>query len=211
MTTGECSEDTKKRETLVQDVTAGCSGQNPGRLERERIRLLVIHRTSLSKPGDDNPDPVSDLLLDGPRLALRFRNTLLGTGGAVPYHFLVLIDGEVQQLLPLSVRGAHSKGYNHESIAVAVVGANLEHQKPLDMQLDSLVRLVAILRGINGGLRIVGHTDLPGASADPNKVCPGPYLAAADIDRMASSYLPTGLTGSPAHVDFVLANAGVVV
>lgn len=193
---------------LVEDVIAACGGTNSTRRTIERIGLVVLHRTSLSRHTPHNPHPVSDLLLDGPQLAKRFRNTGLGTGGQVPYHFLVLVDGTVQQLLPLTRVGSHAKGYNTSSIGVAVVGSDLERRAPLHLQIDALVRLVAVLRGLNGGLRVVGHTALPGASTDPGKVCPGPHIVPDEIDRRAASYLPQGY--SAAHVAAALEQAGVV-
>ncbi len=193
---------------FVEDVTAACANANSTRRDIRRIHTLVLHRTDLSRNTPHNPHPISDLMLTGPELAKRFRVRGLGTGGLTPYHFLVLVDGAVQQLLPLSVVGSHARDYNYASIAVAVVGAKLETQPPLHVQSDSLVRLVAVLRGINGGLDVVGHTDLPGASEDPKKKCPGPFIVPAEVARLAMGLQPPGQ--SAAHVAYELERAGVV-
>ena len=144
---------------------------------RELLRpsLIVVHHCSLSHRAKGNPDPIADDLLTGVELAKRFADPGLGTGGRVPYHFLILRSGSVDQLLPLDVRGSHAKGYNNASIAVCYVGES----GPTKAQLVALEKVCAGLvmwtKLVAGaGARITGHTLLPGASVDPLKVCPHP-------------------------------------
>jgi hypothetical protein len=107
----------------------------------------------------------------------------------VPYHVLILDDelGTAEQLIPLSVRGTHASGYNRMSWAIAVV---CEGRAPSVPQRARLVRVMSALSPANGGLTWAGHCALPGASADPNKSCPGPWIDAATLAGEARSTLP---------------------
>lgn len=157
------------------------------------VRWLVDHKTGLSQLGPDNPNPVQDVDLDGPTLVDRFARSPamppagLGTGGRAPYHILVRRDAAAtaEQLLPLTVQGCHSRGYNGRSWALAFVG-----ETPTDAQYRRIVEVSAILLPANGGLWNTGHTELPGASGDPNKRCPGPGLLPDQVASDAVRAMP---------------------
>ena len=164
---------------MVIDSTKLCTANKP--LSYDAIKYLIIHRTDLEDKATGNDNPIANNLLTGTELVSRFKNPLLGTCGLIPYHFLIRYPyGQVEQLLPLSRRGAHAIGYNYQSIGVAVVG-RLDLGPASNDQYMTLVMICADLARINKGLIIVGHTDLPGASADKNKHCPGKYL---DISKL---------------------------
>jgi N-acetyl-anhydromuramyl-L-alanine amidase AmpD len=140
--------------------------------------LLVVHRISLAAI------EVPDELLDGPTLARKFRTHFElrpVTGGLVPYHFLVRWDGLVEQLLPLEVCGAHAKEANAKSWAVAVVGTTAANEA----QQAGLLRVCRWLLG-KRPLEIVGHTDIEGASSDPDKRCPWPVV---DVEGLRARVL----------------------
>jgi hypothetical protein len=162
-------------------------------LPRTVLSHLVIHRTDLDTLDPRaNPDPVPNELLDGPALALRFNSVGLGTGGLIPYHFLLRADALIwtlEQILPLSVRGAHAVGFNWRGIGVAAVGDFRKYPPPAG-QYNKLVKLCALLIPINGGLVTAGHTDLSGASVDASKVCPGSFLPVKVLAGHALATLP---------------------
>lgn len=112
-----------------------------------------------------------------------------------PYHFVVNPKlGAVYQWLPLSKQGQHALSYNKRSIAVAVLGGFADGQ-----QLT--VPEFAILHALLGDLEcrieqltekwpmLIGHDSVPGGSADPNKVCPGPGLFLDSLVGLASHEL----------------------
>lgn len=178
---------------MVNNRIAECySERADGRdnLSRDAVRYLVLHRISLANhDAAANPAPLVDAELDGPGLAHRFRNKGLGTGGKVPYHFLVRTDGAVDQLLPLSVRGSHAIGANSSSWAIAVVG---EHRVANVDQIESVIRLCAALVPLAPyGARIIGHDEIRGGSADARKVCPRPVVdpreIAGHVDRIIAT------------------------
>jgi hypothetical protein len=158
------------------------------------VRWVVVHRTSLSRRGPDNPNPIADQDLDGPGLTNRFRLSPaappngLGTGGRPPYHLLVRTDAVVEQVLPLEVRGAHAVGINAESWAVAIAGDG----RPCSAeQLRTAAALCALLVPVSGA-ELVGHTDLAGASRDSSKRCPWPVVDVTQLRAMVRDWLPTG-------------------
>ena len=163
------------------------------------VTHIVIHRTDLCVFDPvANPHPVPNALLDGPALAERFCNVALGCGGCIPYHFLIRVNAPtwtVEQLLPLSIRGAHAIGYNYRSWGIAVLG-DFRRAAPPVGQYDALVQLVALLLPAvrPDGLIVAGHTDLPGAAANSKKVCPGSFLPAAKVRADAVATLPPGWT-----------------
>lgn len=161
---------------VIVDKTQDCVTGKEQPLAYDRLTYIVIHRISLARRAKGNLDPIPDSLLDAPALAQRFRDRDLGTGGKPPYHFLVRQGGTIEQLLPLSLRGAHAVGYNNMSVGVAVVG-DFRHQEPQVAQLTSLEALCAAMVPVKrNGLLIVGHTQVPGSSHDETKICPGAYL-----------------------------------
>lgn len=170
-------------------------------LNISNVTHLVIHRCDLHQIGPDNPHPVADEMLDGQTLAMRFRASTqpppygLGTYGRIPYHAVVDLRANIQQILPLSLMGAHAIGYNWRSWGVAVVGDTDQRPATAD-QWEALVWVCSSLAVANRGLIISGHTSLPGASADPTKRCPGRYLPVTRLGVEAERRMPPGWQGA---------------
>jgi hypothetical protein len=195
-------------EVKVIDRTTAClAGQPTLPLRYSDLTCLVVHKTSVAAREDPwNLDPVPDGACTAVELARRFRRPNHYTGGRVPYHFLIDRFGAVEQMVPLGARGTHAKGYNYASVAVAYLG-----EQPTPEQLAALVAICSLLVPLNSGLDLVGHTQLPGASADPHKVCPSPHLDLAWLRQAAETAAPSGwrLLNRP-HVEELLVGAGVV-
>lgn len=118
----------------------------------------------------------------------------------IGYHYLVLPDGKPLAVRPHNVVGSHCRGYNRESIGVALVGGmdypRLIESDPLKAafddramvpydtftqdQVDGAVFLCRYLMENMGygELDVVAHTELP-RYADRKSPCP--YL---DMDRI---------------------------
>lgn len=88
----------------------------------------------------------------------------------IGYHYVIRLDGTIEQGRPEAVVGAHCQGYNRNSIGVCYIGG-LCRGKPADtlneQQLASLRRLITDLKRRYRGARVVGHRDL-----NPHKACP---------------------------------------
>lgn len=156
-------------------------------LDIDRIRYLVVHRIDLHRKGSDNPHPIPDAELDGPWLTAWHRTQ--PTIGRCAYHFLIKTDGTIEQLLPLSQRGAHAIGLNGRSIAVALVG-DFREITPRTEQLAALLTLGNALLPLCR--EMIGHTDTPGHSKDPGKVCPGNRIALPLVAMAIRGRLPDG-------------------
>lgn len=88
----------------------------------------------------------------------------------IAYHFLILKDGTILWLNPLSQKVWHAKGANDFSIGIALHG-NFNQHKPTSRQVDSLKILVATLKKVLPISQIKGHQEL---DEDGKKTeCPG--------------------------------------
>ena len=96
------------------------------------------------------------------------------TGGENPYH--VIIDyNKTEQVLCLDEGGAHARRWNGKSLAIALRG-DFNYKHPTPYQKSALYQLCCLFSLYLGAIDIWGHTELPDASKDPMKRCPGGYL-----------------------------------
>ena len=90
------------------------------------------------------------------------------------YQLIIRRDGIVENGRTLDDVGAHAKGYNHNSIGIALVGGvteddvNISENNFTDIQFDVLADVITTLQLSYGDLEVLGHRDLP----DVNKDCP---------------------------------------
>jgi N-acetylmuramoyl-L-alanine amidase len=99
----------------------------------------------------------------------------------IGYHYVIRLDGSIEQGRPLDLAGAHVRGHNKDSVGVVYVGGTDADGKPKDtmthQQLFSLYKVVVSLRNLFGPLTLHGHNEFS------NKACPSfivseklPYL-----------------------------------
>jgi len=152
------------------------------------LRHVVVHKTSLSQIEPHNPRPVPDADLDVVTLAAAFcRGPMASyTRGLFPYHILVLPSGVIEQALPLDIQAAHAGAHNAYSLAVAAVG---EHGPLTDSQQRALIVVCADLMRLER-VSLAGHIDLPDASRDPRKICPGPHIHMRELVTSVREILP---------------------
>tara|TARA_R110000822_G_scaffold130552_6_gene267144 strand:- start:467 stop:889 length:423 start_codon:yes stop_codon:yes gene_type:complete len=79
----------------------------------------------------------------------------------IGYHFLILLDGTIEEGRPLERTGAHTRGQNWDSIGIAYVGGMSKDMKQSKdtrtaEQKDSLVDLLCQLKDSYSGV-IYGH------------------------------------------------------
>lgn len=89
----------------------------------------------------------------------------------IGYHYVIRRDGEVEVGRPLKRPGAHAKGYNSNSIAIAWVGGMASgSDKPEDnrtaAQNEAMVSLIKELQQEFPGAALLGHRDLKGVKKD---------------------------------------------
>lgn len=88
----------------------------------------------------------------------------------IGYHFVIGLDGSIEQGRPLDEIGAHTAGYNKDSIGIAYVGGVDSMGKPKDTRTNAqrraLFSLVEALREIYPHATIHGHNEFA------RKACP---------------------------------------
>lgn len=85
--------------------------------------------------------------------------------GSVGYHYVVKLDGEVQQGRETDETGAHVAGHNTNNIGICMIGTD----KFTRQQWAALKLLVADLMQFYPIVAVKGHHDWPGVK----KACPG--------------------------------------
>ena len=90
----------------------------------------------------------------------------------IGYHYVVRLDGTIEDGRPIEKIGAGVRGYNSNSIHVCYTGGVDENIKPKDTrtkeQKESLFYLLTDLKRRFPKAEILGHRDFP----DVRKACP---------------------------------------
>ena len=91
----------------------------------------------------------------------------------IGYHFVITLDGDIEEGRPVERQGAHVRGHNATTIGVCYIGGCDEDMNPKDTMTEeqelAFEQLVCELRDEYGDeLDIMGHGDFPGV----RKACP---------------------------------------
>jgi len=104
----------------------------------------------------------------------------------IGYHYVIRLDGVVEEGRSIDEIGAHVAGYNHHSIGLCLIGTD----RFTLAQWDSLRQSVLGLRQRFAGIGIIGHRQI-----NPHKTCPGfdvrTWLMTA-MTPLAKHVLPPG-------------------
>jgi len=88
----------------------------------------------------------------------------------IGYHYVIYLDGSINQGRPVYTQGAHTRSNNKDSVGIAYVGGLDNNGKTKDTmnvkQEIAFVRIVDCLRILLGDLTIHGHNEFS------NKTCP---------------------------------------
>lgn len=88
----------------------------------------------------------------------------------IGYHYVIKVDGTIENGRPVEQVGAHCQGHNADSIGICLIGGIDKSGKSVNNftqeQFESLKSLVADLRQKYGRLLLFGHRDFS------NKDCP---------------------------------------
>ena len=103
----------------------------------------------------------------------------------VGYHFLVRLDGTVEEGRPIEMTGAHTRSHNWDSIGIAYAGGmSKDMTEPKDTrsdaQKDALVDLICQLHDCYGGT-VYGHRDFS------EKACPC-FDAKTEYENISNRY-----------------------
>lgn len=75
---------------------------------------------------------------------------------SIGYHFMVSKKGTIYYSRNLKYAGAHTFGYNKNSIGIALFG-NFDNEEPTDVQIESLNKLVGGLKENFKIRKVIGH------------------------------------------------------
>ncbi len=131
------------------------------------VKYIVIH-CSASRAGQD----FRAVDIDGWHRRRGFKR--------IGYHYVVDLDGTIEEGRKLDEEGAHVKGYNHCSVGVCYVGGLDENGEAKDTRTEKQKRaledLVEVLREVFPGAEVVGHRDLSPDKNGDGKVEPWEWL-----------------------------------
>jgi N-acetylmuramoyl-L-alanine amidase len=85
----------------------------------------------------------------------------------VGYHYVILLDGSIQLGRPIQVSGAHTKGFNSQSIGICYIGGADNKDTRTCEQKNTLEILLSLLRLIFKEATIHSHRDFTN-----KKTCP---------------------------------------
>lgn len=128
-----------------------------------KINRLIIHCSATPEGRDDKMEDIRRWHMD----------KVNGNGwDDIGYHFVIELDGAVRAGRPLEKIGAHTSGYNTDSIGICYVGGMTKDMKKpkdtrTDAQKESLRRLVLELLQQFPDAKVFGHNDF-----NPGKACP---------------------------------------
>ena len=124
-----------------------------------KINKIIIHCTATP---EDRPHDVADIT----------RWHLARGFNTIGYHYLIHIDGRIEQGRPIEKQGAHCSGQNRGSIGICYVGGMTKDMKKAKdtrtpKQKDSLILLmIQLMYKYNKDMTIHGHNEFA------NKACP---------------------------------------
>lgn len=100
----------------------------------------------------------------------------------IGYHYIVRLDGTVEEGRPYHLDGAHALGWNQRAVGICYIGGYDGNGRPCDtrtpQQRSALIRLILRLKKEHPGLvRIFGHRDVA------RKDCPC-FDAAAEYGKL---------------------------
>ena len=163
------------------------------RRQRSSIRRIVVHHSGF--PSHVSPhDMAESLILD--QLAMD------GTEPGLPYHFVVRIDGTVEQIHDLAV-ACHSTHDDHDSfVAVCLAGTFSQGINPTPLQLEQAGHLIAWLLQTCylSEADVAGHQDV-----DPfEDLCPGEeWNAGRNWSQTLRYHVSRHLAGNPVEAGLV--------
>lgn len=96
---------------------------------------------------------------------------MIGNGwNDIAYHYVIQLDGTIEEGRPIKYQGGHTKGRNAHSIGICYIGGLGENMNPKDTRTDeqkaSLVKLVTDLLQKYPNAKVKGHYHYA------NKPCP---------------------------------------
>ena len=95
----------------------------------------------------------------------------------IGYHFVVLLDGKIEEGREITEVGSHAEGFNQNSIGVCYIGGAKGEDTRTDAQKTALVNLIRGLKSKYQNIKtILGHRDTGSPKACPSFDAKNEYL-----------------------------------
>ena len=121
------------------------------------IKRVILHCTATKEGVDVDVDRIRKW-----HLARNFSD--------IGYHYVIYLDGSINQGRNVFTQGAHTRGENEDSIGIAYVGGLDENGEPKDTM--SLYQDISFMRLFEALSVTFGKLDLHGHNEFSNKACP---------------------------------------
>jgi len=124
-----------------------------------KINKIILHCSATREGQDISVDTIRKWHVDGRGWS------------DIGYHYIVSIDGQIEEGRPINRSGAHTKGQNSNSVGVCYIGGvETDGKTPKDTrnaeQLMALANLLDALMEMYPGATLHGHNEFA------NKACP---------------------------------------
>lgn len=138
-----------------------------------QIRKIIIHCTATPEGRDVSVDEIRKWHLDR-------------GWSDIGYHFVITLDGVIHDGRPIEKVGAHTKGYNSDSIGIAYVGGLDSEMRSKDTrtpeQKEALEFHLQYLKILYPKAEIYGHRDFS------SKDCPS-FDARSEYEYISQRYV----------------------
>lgn len=140
---------------------------------KREINKIIIHCTATPEGRDVSVDDIRQWHLDR-------------GWSDIGYHYVIALNGEIQEGRPEEKIGAHTKGHNSDSIGIAYVGGmtkdmNSAKDTRTDQQKLSLQFFLNYLKDLYPNAEIFGHRDFS------TKSCPS-FDARTEYKHISDKY-----------------------
>ena len=126
-----------------------------------KINLLIVHCSATVEGKEYSSDTISDW--HKARKFSYYIDPKTGKKKYVGYHYLVHLDGTIEECRPESVRGCHVSNYNANSIGICYIGGYDSAKKATDTrtpaQKVAILLLLQRLKKKYPGATIHGHRE----------------------------------------------------
>ena len=171
----------------IDEVLAAMPGAQYARRQKQDIDTVMIHRIEPSEMGRNLGLQIEPSVVGLARAFTDPRTHI----GKMAYSILIKPDGQIEQALPLSYVSPHGKRWNFRAVGVAWVG-DFTREPPTGAQMAAgewllrwLVQSLCPKHSVtfDGAVYpcMIGHTEAPDSTSDPDKVCPGDKLPMGEL------------------------------
>ena len=122
-----------------------------------KIDLVVLHCSATPVTMDIGAEKIKEWHTSAPR-----------NWSDIGYHYVIKLDGAIEEGRPLERAGAHARGHNKNSIGICLVGGVDENNKPKNTMTEAQeISLKALLLDIDdmvGEVKVIGHNEVSSKS-----------------------------------------------